>query len=262
MQVTLDKRMSHGFESRIAYTLAKTTDVTSGFRARSSTYTDPLDYRLDHALADFDATHRLVISGIWELPFARQSKGPVGKLAGGWEVTPIITLQSGNPFTLYSDDNSSLQNSGLDRVDVLGPVPVFKNPRLNRTFTGTSAGGGSCLVGVNADGTTTGNFWFSPNNLDCATVPLLTYGTMGRNTLRGPGINNVDFSLIKNTKITERQTVELRAEFFNAFNHAQFSNPDYDGFSSTFGQITSTRGHDSETSSGARLIQLAIKYYF
>jgi hypothetical protein len=264
MQVTLDKRLSHGFESRIAYTLSKTTDLTSGFRSRSYNYTDPVDYQLDHALADFDATHRLVISGIWELPFDRpvQSNGFLKKLVGGWEVTPIVSLQSGNPFTVFSSSNSSLQNSGLDRADVLGPVQVFKNPRQNRTFAATNAGGGSCLVGVNADGTTTGNFWFNPSNLDCATVPLLTYGTMARNALRGPGINNWDLALIKNTKITERQTLELRAEFFNAFNHAQFSNPDYNGFSSTFGQITSTRGHDSGTTTGARIIQLAAKYYF
>lgn len=264
MQLTLDKRLSHGFETRVGYTLSKTTDLTSGFRSRSSTYTDPVDYRLDHALADFDATHRLVVSGIWELPFghAAGSTGLVNKLASGWEVAPIVTFQSGNPFTVFSSADSSLQSSGLDRADVLGPVQVFKNPRQNRTFTATNVGGGSCLVAGNANGTTTGNFWFDPSNLDCATVPLLTYGTMARNGLRGPGINNWDLSLIKNTKITERQTLEIRAEFFNAFNHAQFSNPDTSGFSSTFGQITATRGHDSETTTGARIIQLAVKYYF
>jgi hypothetical protein len=171
-------------------------------------------------------------------------------------------LQSGNPFTIYSGTDSSLQSSGLDRPDVLGPVPILSNPRQNRTFAATASGAGSCLTAVNANGTTTGNFYFDPTNLDCVNVPLLTYGTLARNALRGPGINNWDLALIKDTKITERQRIELRAEFFNTFNHAQFSNPDHTGFSPTFGQVTSTRGHDSDTTTGARIIQLALKYYF
>jgi len=264
LQVTLDRRYSHGFESRVAYTLSKTTDVTSGFRSRSSTFTDPYNFELDHALADFDATHRLVISGIWALPFDHgvQSNGLLKKLAGGWQLSPIVTFQSGNPFTVYQNNNSSMQNNFLDRPDVLGPVQVFKDPRQERTFAATSAGAGSCLGPVNPDGTTTGNFWFNPTNLDCATVAAFTYGTMGRDVLRGPGIDNWDIAILKGTNITERQRLEFRAEFFNSFNHAQFTNPDNGGFDTTFGQIVLTRGHDSETSSGARIIQFALKYYF
>jgi Carboxypeptidase regulatory-like domain len=265
LQVTLDKRMSRGFETRVAYTYSKTTDLTSGFRSRSSTYTDPYNFQLDHALADFDAPHRLVISGGWQLPFDHfvRSQGLAHKLVAGWNVEAITTFQSGNPFTLYQNNNSSLQNNFLDRPDVLGPVQVFSNPRLNRTFTSTGAGAGSCFAPTDANGvTTTGNFYFDPTNLDCATVPFFTYGTMGRNTLRGPGINNWDLSIVKDTHITERQHIEFRAEFFNAFNHAQFTNPDNGGFDPTFGQLTLTRGHDSETSSGARIVQFALKYYF
>lgn len=143
-----------------------------------------------------------------------------------------------------------------------GPIPVFKNPRVSRTFTATSSGPGSCLAATNANGTTTGNFYFDPSNLDCTTVPTFTYGTLGRNALRGPGINNWDLSLLKDTKITERQRIEFRAEFYNAYNHAQFSNPDHNAVSPTFGQVTSTRGHDSDTTTGARIIQFGIKYYF
>ena len=260
MQVTLDKRMSHGFETRVAYTLSKTTDLTSGFRARSNTYTDPFDYRLDHSLADFDATHRLVISGLWELPFDHgvQSHHLLEKLAGGWSFDPIVSFQSGNPYTVFAESNSSLQNTGLDRPDVLGPVQVFHNPRKVQSFSPWSDGiHGGCLGGAE-----TGNFAFDPTYLDCVGVPLFTYGTMGRNTLRSPGINNWDFSILKDTNIGDRQKVEFRAEFFNAFNHAQFSRPDTTAFSSTFGQVVSTRGLDSDTTTGARIIQVAIKYYF
>jgi len=260
-QLTLDKRLSHGFEARVAYTLSKTTDLTSGFRARSSTYTDPLYYGLDHALADFDAPQRLVVSGIWQVPFDRpfQSSGRfLRKLTSGWQVSGIVTFQSGNPFTVYNNINSSQQNNFLDRADVLGPVQVFHNPRTNRTFSPSADGTyGNCLGGP-----TTGNFYFDPTNLDCANVPMFTYGTMGRNVLRGPGINNWDISLLKKTNITERQSIEFRAEFFNAWNHAQFSNPDATGFDGTFGQVTFTRPHDSDTTSDARIIQFGLKYYF
>ncbi len=91
---------------------------------------------------------------------------------------------------------------------------------------------------------------------------MFTYGTMGRNVLRGPGINNWDLSLTKTTMITERQSIQFRVELFNAWNHAQFSNPDATGFDGTFGQVTSTRPHDSDTTSDARIIQFGLKYYF
>jgi hypothetical protein len=95
-------------------------------------------------------------------------------------------------------------------------------------------------------------------------VPLFSFGTLGRNTFYGPGINNWDLSLTKTTKITERQSIEFRAEFFNTWNHAQFQFVKSDGYggSGTFGQITSTRPHDSETTSDARIIQFGLKYYF
>ena len=77
---------------------------------------------------------------------------------------------------------------------------------------------------------------------------------MSRNVLRGPGINNFDLSITKKTNVTETRSLEFRAEFFNAFNHAQFHNPDYYGGSSTFGQISTDRG--------MRIIQFGLKLYF
>jgi hypothetical protein len=270
LQVTLDKRLSHGFEMRGAYTLAKTIDLTSGFRARSSTYTNPLDYGQDRGLADFDAPQRLVISGIWQLPLDRHLQGNrfLRKLTQGWQGNGIVTFQSGNPINLYSENNSSQQSNGLDRPDVIGPVQIFHDPRANRTFTPSADGiHGSCLPGA-----TTGNFWFDPTNLVCAVqspgfaggVPVFSFGTLGRNTFLGPGINNWDLSLTKTTKITESQSIEFRAEFFNAWNHAQFQFVASNGYggSGVFGQITSTRPHDSDTTSDARIIQFGLKYYF
>ena len=74
-----------------------------------------------------------------------------------------------------------------------------------------------------------GKFWFNPTSYDCVNVPLFTFGDAPRNFLRGPGINNWDLSIVKKTKITESKSVEFRAEFFNAFNHTQFLNPNTSG---------------------------------
>ncbi|MGB6265131.1 MAG: TonB-dependent receptor [Candidatus Acidiferrales bacterium] len=249
-QLTVDKRFSHHFALRGAYTFSKTIDLTSGYRSRSAQYTDPLDPNFDRGLADFDTPHRLVISGIWELPFDRgvHSDGVLKKIAGGWQFNAIATFQSGNPFTLYSNDDSSDQNNYLDRPDVIGPIQYY-NPRNRQSFAAANA---DCL-GSDA---TSGTFWFNPTSFDCANVPTFTYGTLSRNSLRGPGINNWDLSFVKNTALGgESRSLQFRAEFFNAFNHTQFSNPDNQGFSDTFGQVTLTR-------EDARIIQFGLKFYF
>ena len=148
-QLTIDKRFSGGFNLRGAYTLSKTIDVQSGFRARSSLQTDPLDPSLDRGLADFDATHRLVISGSWEIPWDKPfRKQPLmRKLTEGWQINGIASFQSGAPFTIFSNDNQSQQASGLDRADLVGKAQTF-NARTIRTFTPDANGiNGSCLNG-------------------------------------------------------------------------------------------------------------------
>jgi hypothetical protein len=257
-QLTVDKRFGHGFSIRGAYTMAKTIDVSSGFRARSSTYTDPTNPRFDRGLADFDATHRLVVSWSWELPWNKPFKsGFMHKLTEGWIVNGIASFQSGNPFTLFQNNNSSQLGNFLDRPDVVGPIQVFSDPRQQRTFDipdpEVDSIHSSC-VGVSGPTSVSGHFYFDPTNLDCANVPLFSHGNMGRNTLRGPGINNWDLSILKRIKFTESKYLEFRSEFFNAWNHTQFLNPDLQGFSPTFGQITTARA--------PRLIQFGLKFYF
>ncbi|MGA8144417.1 MAG: carboxypeptidase regulatory-like domain-containing protein [Candidatus Acidiferrales bacterium] len=254
-QLTVDKRFSRHFAVRAAYTVAKTIDLTSGFRSRSFQYTDPLDPRLDRALADFDTPQRLVISGIWELPFdyGVHSDGILKKVAEGWQLSGIVSFQKGQPFTLYSNGNASEQNNFLDRPDTIGPVPRVNPRNANNSFSG------DCTSGM-------GHYWFDPTNLVCDPcndptcsggelgVPLFTFGTLGRNAMRGPGINNWDLSLSKRISVRESKYFEFRAEFFNAFNHVQFLNPDNQGFSSTFGQVSFDRG--------MRNIQFGLKFYY
>jgi hypothetical protein len=257
LQVTLDRRFSGGFNIRGAYTWSKTIDIQSGFRARSSLQTDPLNPRFDRGLADFDAPHRLVLSGSWEIPWDRPFRhGNVflRKLTEGWQLNGIATFQSGNPFTIFSNDNQSQQASGLDRADLVGKPHTF-DPRTRRTFET-----GSCLGNPGV----AGHFYFDPTAYDCANVtegggiPLFSFGNSGRNSVRGPGINNVDLSIFKNFKFSERTNLQFRTEFFNAFNHTQFlisgNSSTAFGFTGSFGQVNQTRD--------PRIIQFALKLSF
>jgi hypothetical protein len=186
----------------------------------------------------------------WDKP-VRSGNSVLRKITEGWTINGIASFQSGNPFTVYSNNNSSELDNYLDRPNVTGPIQIFSNPRSIQTLNGDCGGG-------------EGRFYFSPANLLCTPsvdpqgsdggVPLFSHGNMGRNVLRGPGINNWDLSFLKAIKFTETKSLEFRAEMFNAFNHVQFYNPDANGYSGTFGQVTSDRG--------ARVMQFALKLYF
>jgi hypothetical protein len=141
---------------------------------------------------------------------------------------------------LYSGNDSSAQDNALDRPDIVAPIQ-YLNPRKTGMWFNPSSF--NSAGPFNQDGTP------NPDG-----VPLFTFGTLPRNALRGPGINNFDLSIIKNTKITESKSLQFRAEFFNAFNHAQFLNPNNDGSSGSFGAISTDRGQ--------RIIQFGLKLQF
>jgi len=275
--------MSHGLGFRVAYTISKTIDVTSGFRARSSSYTDPADPAFDRGLADFDTPQRLVLSPIWEIPFFKNGNAFEKHALGGWTVSTIAAFQKGNPFTLFSYNYGDELGLGSgDRPDVVGPIQML-NPRKQSTFAPSANGlNGSCLSGQS-----TGHFLFNPTNLVCAVgppngmpvpnvpstsliqggVPLFTFGNMGRNVLRGPGINNFDISLMKNFQFTESKYLQFQTNFFNAFNHAQFFSPTFSegtvGMGTEFGQVTTdSTPSNSPYYRGPRIIQFALKLYF
>jgi hypothetical protein len=248
-QFTVDKRFSHGFNLRGAYTLAHTIDDQSGFRYNSSVYADPFNHQFDRGSANFDVRHRLVISGIWKLPLDhafRNGSGFLRKVAEDWQVSGIAAFQTGTPFTIFSNSNSSQENLFFDRADQIGAIRYFSARSLH-SFDPSTA---TCL----GQAITNGNFYFDPTAFDCANVPLFSFGNSGRNILRGPGRNNFDLSVGRTFKVSESKMVEFRAEFFNAFNHAQFFNPDHNGFDANFGQITQARD--------PRIIQFALKFYF
>jgi hypothetical protein len=228
-QASLEKRMSHGLQFQLAYTWSKSFDQASSFEA----ILNPLDPRRSRSLSQFDARHRLVLSYVWELPTPQYS-GFAGKIANGWDISGIVTLQSGFPIRITSQDDIEEMNS-FDfelpgQPNQTGPFRT-QDPRKN------------------------GGYWFDPALFTNDTVPLGTFGNSKRTICCGPGIASGDIGLHKNTPISERQSIEFRAEFFNLLNHTQFSMPDgniTDG--SDFGRIKRARA--------PRQLQFALKWHF
>jgi hypothetical protein len=215
-----------------AYTWSKSIDNSSGF------YDEPNPYnpRASRALSTFDITHNFVMSYSYDLPFAKSAHGFRGKLLWGWTVTGITRFTTGFPVTLSESDDASL--CGCGGADV---------PNYNRQSIH--------FLDIRKTG-----HWFE-ETLDTNNNPIAPFtaenpgifGNSNRRFFHGPGINNWDFSLHKSTPITERTNLEFRAEFFNVFNHAQFSGVEGDILGS-FGAVTGVRA--------PRIGQVALKLSF
>jgi outer membrane receptor protein involved in Fe transport len=237
LQASLEHRMSHGVQFEVAYTFSKSIDSSSSFENAVKPICKGVlnDFSCNRALSAFDARHRLVFSYLWDLPVPKYD-GVKGKLLSDWEVSGIISLQSGFPMLLRSLNDQELENdtSGFEapgRPIETGPVQ-FLDPRKN------------------------GRHYFCVDLANCpiTDAPL---GSLGgpRTICCGPGINNVDFSVQKLFTMGESRHIEFRAEFFNIFNHTQFLNPDgniSDG--PDFGRVKHTRD--------PRQIQFALKFAF
>jgi hypothetical protein len=192
------------------------------------------DPELDRGRSDFDVDHRLVTSFVYNLPFGRGEKiagdasGVKNALIGGWQVNGIATFQRGFPITIQANDADGLNDSfGTNRADQVGdPYPSGFNRSINA--------------------------WF---NTAAFAQPLPgRFGSIGRNTLRGPGINNFDLALFKNVELPGATRLQFRFESFNAFNHTQFNGPEVNVASQNFGRILSARP--------GRINQLGLKFIF
>jgi len=141
------------------------------------------------------------------------------KLKNGWGMDSTVTLQSGQPFTLnYNfEDDFSGGGDGFDRPDVVGPIVYHK--RDPRNYLDLSSFAMPCLLAPGIDQTNLSGF-----ASDCQ-PGTRHYGNLGRNSLAGPTYKQWDVALYKNTALTERLTMQLRADFFNLLNHPNFSNP-------------------------------------
>ncbi len=232
--ISATKRMSRGLQFTASYAWSHSIDYNSlnsqgglgGVSAQDSN-----NLFNERGSSDFDARHHFNISYLYNFPF----KG--NRLFEGWEVAGSTTFQSGNPVNLVLPDSTKTGLANTRRSNLIGdPNVPNRDPAL----------------------------WFNksafcvPGTVGCGTS---FFGNLGRNVIIGPGFKNFDFSVIKNTKITERLRLQFRTEFFNIFNHPNFGQPGRFVGSPTFGQILNTRSQPGDSGS-ARQIQFALKFIF
>lgn len=250
-QLFANRRFAAGLEFQVAYTWSRliSDTINRDTESRASPAQDAFNLRAEKALANQDQPQTFTVNYIYELPFFRKSSNPFARQAlGGWEVVGIYTARSGLPQTVCIDhDVVGLTDGGVvcQRPDVIAAPNLDKGKRTILNYFNTAA------FVLQAPG---------------------TFGNSARNNVRGPGINNFDFSLFKNfalprfTGAGEGPKLQLRGEFFNVFNHTQFS-----GINTTFVPAQDVPGSPVSPSSpfgsvtGARApreIQLALKLIF
>lgn len=215
LQITLERKAAN-FTFLAAYTYAKALDNSSGY----GEWVNFTNYRLSRALSAFDQTHNFVISYNYAIPFDRAFQSLPKRLTQGWSVNGITRFASGFPIGIgQSGDRSLVGSSGIDKPNYVGGL-VFSDPR-----------------GAGPDGIP--NEYF--NRSAFTSEVLGTMGNASRRFFHGPGFNNWDFGVHKDTKIRESMSMQFRAEFFNIFNHTQFNNPGGNYASSLFGVVTSAK---------------------
>lgn len=254
------KRLSHGVQLQTSYTFSKSTDTSSsgiaGDTFGNSVSSPPaFDPRLRRGLSDFDVRNILAINALWMIP-RPQSWSSVPKwAASGWQVGGIFTYASGLPFT-----------------PVIGGDPLGLNAKSSESFAFPNAVAGCNPVNGNFKSTANGPHYI---NASCFTFPATDLpsnsslprllGNSGRNTVIGPDLKGLDFSLFKNNpihRISESFNVQFRWEVFNIANHANF-NPPPPGNRQIFsaaGAVNATAGLLNATSTSSRQMQFALKF--
>lgn len=228
---SVEKRLSSGLTFLAGFSWQKSLDLASStaFEGNLGAYPYGSIMR-DYGVSDYNRTTRFTGSFNYQIPGPKS--GPAHYVVGGWQLNGILTFQSGGPMTINTGFDNSFSGIGGDRVDIIG------NPSL-------------------PDGRPRGDQikkWFNTAAFKANTPG--TFGTLGRNTMVGPGLSNIDLSIFKAFAMpySERHKVEFRAEFFNALNHVNLNNPSTNFSSSVFGQITSARG--------PRILQFGLRYSF
>ncbi len=251
-----ERRMTNGLSLISSYTWSKSIDDGGGISAASDTAgsngfaQDARNLRAERAVSDFDVTHRFAFSLVYDLPFSKTPNKGLRAVAGGWQITGILTLQTGPPFTVFSGRDESNTGAGTlqDRPNLIGDWHVAKKSPDRWFNTCTLAANGTprnCLPGdspawlINAPG---------------------TFGNAGRNLLRGDGLKNLDLGVSRTFRLTEQLSFQFRSEFFNLPNHANFFLPQESAASSSFGAV-SRAAFQSQTGA-QRQIQFAGKVIF
>jgi hypothetical protein len=230
---TLQRQVGHGLTFLTGYRWSRcmTTADPTGFN--SDVYATPVR-SADYGRCSYDVRNQFKASAVWQLPHTHFHFEPANGLLSGWEANGILTLRTGQPFTVLSGVDNSTSGIGKDRADLVGN-PVISGSRSH-------AQQANAFFNVAA---------FAPNALG-------TFGDTPRNFLTGPGYSDLDLSLNKSFGIpfraTEGHRLQFRAESFNLFNRVNFNNPGATISSKSAGTITSAND--------PRILQFALKYLF
>ncbi len=226
LQIYLERRFTSGFALSSSYTFGKALTDAPSFRstgAEADTTMDDSRLFLEYGRMGWDVRQRFVTTTVYELPFGRDKRfaGPdsgfAQRLIGGWQLSTIVSLQSGEPFTItVSGDTANIGAGGVTRANYVAGQKV-QLPRNQRTPAR----------------------WF--NTAAFATPATFTFGNVGRNTVEGPGLVMVDAMLAKTIRLTERLGFQFRAEVFNLPNHPNYSLPGRTVNAPGFGTVTSQR---------------------
>ncbi|WP_260706175.1 TonB-dependent receptor [Edaphobacter flagellatus] len=200
LQITANKRMSRNFSLRSYYLWAKNWS-SAGMQSSSATVENPTKMYLERGRTDNDYRNNFVASVVWMLDYYHGSEFLMKNLINGWQISPIIKLRSGSPFTVTSGSDVNLDGTNNDRPNLTGnPARKTSFNRLDQTSR-----------------------WFDSSAF---TIPALgSDGTAPRNVLDAPGYKNIDVALFRNFKFYERYNLQFRGEFTNFFNTVNLSNP-------------------------------------
>ncbi len=221
LQLFLNRRFSHGFTVLANYVYSKSID--NGSSDVYGIWQNPLDLAAEKGISDFDLPQSFVGSFLWALPAPPQRAARL--FLGGWQGNGIVTLQSGIPFTLVTGKDQSLTGVGTQRPNLVG------NPFVSHRSLAE---------------------WYNPAAF--ALPALGTYGNVGRNTMFGPGTQNMDLSLFREFPIHENYRLQFRTEFFNALNHPNFDNP--------VATVPSPDAGEVQSAAAPRILQFGLRLAF
>ena len=241
-----------GVQFTAHYTFAKSNDNLSstfseGAFNNNLGLTNPYNPSFDYGPADFDVRHRFVGSMIWQIPFAKNTTGVAKALLDGWSVTGIFNARTGTPFTIFDGTNANLSSP---RLVANGPLNVHV----------TDTGAANFFNYINLAGQPVGAFGNAVCG-GCSDFGPYPANMTRRNQFRGPGMWNLDAGLSRNVKLNERYSLQLRAEMFNALNHANlYIAPGTQDVTSGF--VGAVKGVTPNGNIERRNVQLALKFIF
>jgi len=234
LQFTVEKRFARHFAAKGFYTYSKAQeDMTLENNTVIGGVEDFHNIALDRGRSDFDRRHSSVSSIIWDISYMNGGNPILRNIVNGWQLSAIVTLQSGLPFNVLTGADTNLDGNSNDRVNVVGNP--YLDPHRSRSAV-TAA-------------------WF--NTAAFALPASGTDGNLGRDVLTGPGTKNVDLGLFRNFRIHERWVLQARGEFTNAFNLVNLSNPNgtySTAVNNNFGKIL--------TAATMRQVQLGLRLSF